>query len=962
MKKILIADFSKGNEKAYVRGLYQHDYGAILKVTGIEYAEIIRVDFAGTNDEKAHPVVALQEPDGGFCVKIPKENTDKAGELSAYIYVTDAEAGFTIKEVILPIIKRIEADPDPSGEKTDPFAEAIEEIKKNAKAAGDSAASAAESEKTASESATQAEKSAVKSQKSAEAAAASEQAAATSATAAAESASQARESAAIARSAADQAAKSATAAAESETTAAQQAQNAAQSATNASGSAESAAQSAETAKTAADAAGKSASSAQQASRSATESASTATAAAQTATTAAGKAAESATLAGQSAGMASQKATAAETSAGNAAESATEAGKSATAAGDSASAAKTSETAAEEAAQTAQEQAEKIKASAEQIEKNKTDVTSLKEEIANVNSLQNDIISLKADKTSLATTDRKLDALWKLNQGISYEFQTDDTEAYQKTVPSGAKVASIRSIGGKTIVWNQLLNYDTLESGLNRWYDVSNDDGIYTLIAKNIGNRVQQIIQVKSNHIYLMKAVTNESSGNSAEFCPHSYGNQMTSMAQCYNKGEGWKKIYQIIKAGYTGRLLFQFYLKATEYPATMQYKSGSFQVFDLTQMFGSGNEPSTVEEFEAMFPEESYSYNVGELLSASVSEVVEQGKNLYYGLEMLAVGNDSYEYIEMGYNAKAIQLKPNTVYAVKFTSVKTSNIILLINSTSQVNGNKYVDFRKLTDEGVYTTDADGKLYVGVAGSKTKAEVIARLEECNIQIEESSVATAYSPYRRNTYPVPETVQQLPGYGWNTGDAYNYVDFEEKKYHKKVEKFYFNKLKYHGQEPGTKTGWNSENTLGLYAYWNDSNTSDNYHAAAGPCSNNFAVTSANAIHARDSTENCVYAATGYLCVRITRSWAETTLKITESSSLAELIRAVTDFFNVNNYVGYFELTDEEVTDISDLIGNTFQEPFEVEAGGTLTFQNSHGDDYRIPVSSTEEYLVSLAEVAK
>ena len=235
------------------------------------------------------------------------------------------------------------------------------------------------------------------------------------------------------------------------------------------------------------------------------------------------------------------------------------------------------------------------------------------------------------------------------------------------------------------------------------------------------------------------------------------------------------------------------------------------------------------------------------------------------------------------------------------------------------------------------------MYVGVAGSKTKAEVIARLEECNIQIEESSVATAYSPYRRNTYPVPETVQQLPGYGWNTGDAYNYVDFEEKKYHKKVEKFYFNKLKYYGQEPGIKTGWNSENTLGLYAYWNGSNTSDNYHAAAGPCSN-----------------NCVYAATGYLCVRITRSWAETTLKITESSSLAELIRAVTDFFNVNNYVGYFELTDEEVTDISDIIGDAFQEPFEVESGGTLTFRNSNGDGFKIPVPNTEEYIVSLTEI--
>ena len=394
MKKNLTADFSKGNEKAYVRGLYQHDYGAILKVTGIEYAEIIRVDFAGSNDGKAHPVVALQEPDGSFQVKIPKENTDKAGELSAYIYITDAESGFTIKEVILPITERVEADPDPSGEKTDPFADVadvIEEIKKNAKSASDSAASAAESEKSASESATQAEKSAVQSWKAVEAAAISEKAAATSAMAAAESERQAEEFATTARSAGDQAAKSATAAAESATDAAKRSQSAEQSATNASGSAESASQSAETAKTAADTAEKSASAAQQASRSATESASTATAAAQTATTAAGKAAESATTANQSAETAGQKAIAAETAAGSAAESETEAAKSATAAGDSASAAKTSETAAEEAAQTAQEQAEKIKASAEQIEKNKTDVTSLKEDTAALQKRQNILV-------------------------------------------------------------------------------------------------------------------------------------------------------------------------------------------------------------------------------------------------------------------------------------------------------------------------------------------------------------------------------------------------------------------------------------------------------------------------------------------------------------------------------------------------------------------------------------------
>lgn len=81
---------------------------------------------------------------------------------------------------------------------------------------------------------------------------------------------------------------------------------------------------------------------------------------------------------------------------------------------------------------------------QQIEQNKTDVASLKEETG---SLREDLTS-KADKISLAQTDRKLDALWKLNQGISYKFEEDNTEAYQKTVPSGAKMVSIKSIGGK----------------------------------------------------------------------------------------------------------------------------------------------------------------------------------------------------------------------------------------------------------------------------------------------------------------------------------------------------------------------------------------------------------------------------------------------------------------------------------------------------------------------------------
>lgn len=41
-------------------------------------------------------------------------------------------------------------------------------------------------------------------------------------------------------------------------------------------------------------------------------------------------------------------------------------------------------------------------------------------------------------------------------------------------------------------------------------------------------------------------------------------------------------------------------------------------------MFGSGDEPASVEEFEKIFPAEYYPYNAGEIVSAGTESVVEQ--------------------------------------------------------------------------------------------------------------------------------------------------------------------------------------------------------------------------------------------------------------------------------------------------------------------------------------------------
>lgn len=56
----------------------------------------------------------------------------------------------------------------------------------------------------------------------------------------------------------------------------------------------------------------------------------------------------------------------------------------------------------------------------------------------------------------------------------------------------------------------------------------------------------------------------------------------------------------------------------------------NFMCFDLTQMFGAGNEPQTVEEFKAQFPLDYYDYNPGELVSLNATGLKTVGFNQLY--------------------------------------------------------------------------------------------------------------------------------------------------------------------------------------------------------------------------------------------------------------------------------------------------------------------------------------------
>ena len=529
----------------------------------------------------------------------------------------------------------------------------------------------------------------------------------------------------------------------------------------------------------------------------------------------------------------------------------------------------------------------------------------------------------------AKTKRSLDALWKLNQGISYQFETDAEKAYQKDIPSGAKLASVKKIGGRTIVWNQLANLNEFKiTTINGIVYTKNKDGSINAKGTASGTSRKYINQFKmiASHKYYVGSRGAVCGGWLAYglYVPELAGYSMTS-----EKGT-------ITTANMDDDASLDFHawdgvaVDITFYP----------QLVDLTKMFGAGNEPSTPEEFEALFLEDYYPYNEGELMSMPVNEVDIENANLI---------KPSTNFIDKsGYTSKG----------VKYTY--DADKVITINGTfkKDIDGGFFgiIYYKNLPRYGDYTIsifDENNMLASDVKFNTGKnrqtfnynadnGELIITLLPTNgktyinkkyyLQLIRGKQKKTYSPYHKNTYPIPQAILNLDGYGDGVSDdVYNYVDWENKEYHKRVGKY-------------TIDG--SEIIVKEDSYWVMEVTD---FEKPRPLT-------INAICVNFKIDLEYSAKWGNMVVRRRSNG----FVFTDSESKFANANEVKDYFQQNNETIYYELNEEQNIDISDIIDNTFQEPIEVEAGGTLTFHNSNGDGYRLPIPNEEEYIVSLAEV--
>ena len=522
--------------------------------------------------------------------------------------------------------------------------------------------------------------------------------------------------------------------------------------------------------------------------------------------------------------------------------------------------------------------------------------------------------------------RRVNALYDMGQGITHRFETDSDTAYAKTVPTGGRLMSVKNVGGRSIVFNQLIPDSIIHVTVTIDEDVTEDKWISRIEADT-----SNIISAHG-HKVLGKCVKDAS--NPTANVVVRFGDNNANISNGYESEHSTEKgIYSLQPSVKNGALYYRAFAGATA--GTYGF---TLQLFDLTAMFGSGNEPASVEEFEKMFPTDYYPYNTGEVVSAGTESIMQQGKNLfdytdktYHGANASKVENGIVYTKGLTTTVLNIPTIAENKYTLSFkVKSNAANQDGLRWSLQKGKNTSYAhDSSLIKSEVGYTANTEYQAvatFVATTDFVSLCTIVGMVYD--VQLELGDTATDYSPFYQTEYPIPEAIRNLPGYGWSAGTAKNWVDYENKKYVQCVNSVDLRTKNWLMYKDGDYTPF-------------------------------FYLNGISDI--RGGTPNFLCSKYQYAKIGVTDN--VTGLYVLESTIVRVRDTAYTDATAfkqaMQDVMLYYELATPIVTDISDLLTDDFLRNIEVEAGGSVTFKNSN-DNYHIPVPSEEEYIVKLSEV--
>ena len=536
--------------------------------------------------------------------------------------------------------------------------------------------------------------------------------------------------------------------------------------------------------------------------------------------------------------------------------------------------------------------------------------------------------------------RRVDALYDIGQGITHRFETDTETAYQKAVPTGAKLMSVKNVGGRSIVFNQLVKTNTDFSNT-----ITDTRTFFMLKIRTFDD---------NNTVKTDKILAWDS--DATKLGKNSFILKITTDGKAVSISHNGEirdiKIYHDTEtqtiANHTYYISIN--LKSVDPTTVGGLQCNNLMLIDLTTMFGTGNEPTTAEEFEKIFPADYYPYCAGEIVNAGTESVVEQGKNLfdytneiYHGQNVSKVENGIIYTKGLTSTVLNIPTVIGKEYTLSFkTKSSAANQGGLRWSLQKGENTSYAhDSSLIKSEVGYAANTEYQALVKFVADTdfvSLCTIVGMIYD--VQLEESSTPTAYTPYHQTAYPIPAPIKSLPGYGWSAGTAKNWVDYEDKKYVQCVQSV----------DLGTLT-WTilSSQSLGDYFYAPATAIGAKRLGAYGKTVHNilcskYIAASRNVNTFVDKTIILDGTSTAVTEIQIKDA------TYTDATTLKQAMQGV---------MLYYELATPIVTDISDLIPDDFLQNISVEVGGSITFKNSN-DDYRLPVPNEEEYVVKLSEV--
>ena len=305
---------------------------------------------------------------------------------------------------------------------------------------------------------------------------------------------------------------------------------------------------------------------------------------------------------------------------------------------------------------------------QEIDELSTETETIRTEIESQNELIEDLQNTKIDKEAD-------DYYPQLSVGVADNLAgVDEVDSEFNFRRSGGGaisdgVARVQSIKGNSVVWNQRFaprNF-TL-NGITTTYQ----DGKYHSVGQltNTFFNLNQFDANELNHKYLFIAAGFSSSFSGRFSLLNRNANVIITNGFAYI-------LHNNTNPSSNRYIGFSNMTKGDEIDETY-----TLVQYDLTQMFGAGNEPTTIEEFYARKPmgiEDENAYNEGEVIHCDVQSIESQGVNQWDG--MLERGRltdglpDNLTASSMVYSPTYIPVLSNTQYYAKIGLYKGSQVV-----------------------------------------------------------------------------------------------------------------------------------------------------------------------------------------------------------------------------------------------------------------------------------------------